>query len=636
MWYMTGLHDVPCPNLLRKARAPTNLSSLNGSGSREYLRWKPSYLQQETSNGEGQRSLTEINLESSDNWRQSRDNTTKGYEVDRDGDLGCCGCILFFFSILFVIFFFPLALCMSLKVIAEYERAVIFRLGRVVAGGPKGPGMIFVFPCVDSMTKVDLRTISYDVPPQEILTKDTVTVSVDAVVYYRIQDPVAAVCNVDNAYRSSQLLAATTLRNVLGMKQMAEVLSEREHIAAMMQDMLEHSTAAWGIRIERVEVKDVRLPMQLQRAMAAEAEATREAKAKVVAAEGEQNASRALKEAGDVISESPAALQLRYLQSLGSIASQKESSILFPIPLNMMIDSNKVSRCFKSTSFSGSGSNPQSFFKEQDSTAKTDRIDSYATSNEAFSLQIESKDSATRQERDQMQQWKLSETLTPVPDDQNQRSYKWSVGKQIQEQLSTEMEVKADINYSSLEHERSDSMKEPLIDDTGSFNEQQITSTSQVDYSYAERSSAANLAYQVQDSFSEQEVTTTSQVDYAERNSATSPVYQVVEKRKVIITEKLDMEPQRRPEAVVRPRQREPYDETQTQHAVQVTTRTRSDIEKRPLLTSMEQTNESPTSSVRVSSEQHRQESVTTERSDRTEIRKGRYSTKIVIGKSDS
>eukprot|EP00105_Crassostrea_gigas_P006752 XP_011420800.2 PREDICTED: mechanosensory protein 2-like [Crassostrea gigas] len=186
------------------------------------------------------------------------------------------------------------------------------------------------------MQKVDLRVLSYDVPPQEILTRDSVTVAVDAVVYYRIFDPIMSVCNVNDAFRSTQLLASTTLRNVLGTKAMSEVLSERESISQEMQHILDVSTDPWGMKVERVEIKDVRLPIQLQRAMAAEAEAAREARAKVVAAEGEQKASRALKEAADVIAESPAALQLRYLQTLNSISAEKNSTIIFPLPINML------------------------------------------------------------------------------------------------------------------------------------------------------------------------------------------------------------------------------------------------------------------------------------------------------------
>uniref|UniRef100_A0A5K3FS08 PHB domain-containing protein n=1 Tax=Mesocestoides corti TaxID=53468 RepID=A0A5K3FS08_MESCO len=175
---------------------------------------------------------------------------------------------------------FPFSLPFCIKVIAEYERAVIFRLGRMLPDGAKGPGLFFVLPCLDKLRKVDLRTVTFDVPPQEVLTKDSVTVAVDAVVYYRIYNPIVAVTNVEDADRSTRLLAATTLRNVLGTKSLSEILSEREAISNSMQAMLDDATHPWGVKVERVEVKDVRLPLQLQRTMAAEAEATREARAK--------------------------------------------------------------------------------------------------------------------------------------------------------------------------------------------------------------------------------------------------------------------------------------------------------------------------------------------------------------------
>ncbi|XP_041368263.1 mechanosensory protein 2-like isoform X5 [Gigantopelta aegis] len=230
----------------------------------------------------------------------------------------------------------PFSLCLCMKVVQEYERAVIFRLGRLLSGGAKGPGLFFIIPCMDQYTKVDMRTVSFDVPPQEVLTKDSVTVAVDAVVYYRVQNATMSITNVEDSNRSTRLLSATTLRNVLGTKNLAEILSERESISHLMQTSLDEATDPWGVKVERVEVKDVRLPVQLQRAMAAEAEATREARAKVIAAEGEQKASRALKEAADVLSESPAALQLRYLQTLNTISAEKNSTIIFPLPIDLL------------------------------------------------------------------------------------------------------------------------------------------------------------------------------------------------------------------------------------------------------------------------------------------------------------
>lgn len=239
-------------------------------------------------------------------------------------------------SILLLIITFPISIFMSFKVVQEYERAVIFRLGRVRAGGARGPGIFFILPCIDTYCKVDLRTVSFDVPPQEVLTKDSVTVSVDAVVYYNIKNPMDAVNNVTNYGHSTRLLAATTLRNVLGTRNLSEILSERETISHNMQASLDEATDPWGVKVERVEMKDVRLPVQMQRAMAAEAEAAREARAKVIAAEGEMKASRALKEASDVIAESPAALQLRYLQTLNTISAEKNSTIIFPLPLDII------------------------------------------------------------------------------------------------------------------------------------------------------------------------------------------------------------------------------------------------------------------------------------------------------------
>jgi len=254
-----------------------------------------------------------------------------------DGGCGSCvGILIWCISILLIICTFPLSLFVTVKMVSEYQRAVIFRLGRIKKGGALGPGLFFVIPCMDTIQVVDLRTISFDVPPQEVLTKDSVTVSVDAVVYYKINNPVSSVCNVSNAAMSTKLLAATTLRNFLGTKTLQEILSDREHTAGAILEALDRATDPWGIRVERVEVKDVRLPQQLQRAMAAEAEASREARAKVIAAEGEQKASKALKEASDIISQSESALQLRYLQTLTSIAAEKNSTIIFPLPIDLM------------------------------------------------------------------------------------------------------------------------------------------------------------------------------------------------------------------------------------------------------------------------------------------------------------
>merc|ERR1719429_445730 len=229
-----------------------------------------------------------------------------------------------------------MSLFVTIKVVQEYERAVIFRLGRLLSGGARGPGVFFIIPCVDIYEKIDLRTATYEIPPQEILTKDSVTVFVNAIMYYKVANATHAVSNVDDYSGSARLLAATTLRNVLGTLTLGEILSQRESIAKEMKTVLDEGTEPWGVKVERVEVKDVRVPEQLQRAMAAEAEAARNARAKVIAAEGEHKASRALRQAAEVIHESPAALQLRYLQTLGNISAENNSTIVFPVPIDMI------------------------------------------------------------------------------------------------------------------------------------------------------------------------------------------------------------------------------------------------------------------------------------------------------------
>ncbi|XP_049294733.1 band 7 protein AGAP004871 isoform X2 [Anopheles funestus] len=257
-------------------------------------------------------------------------------EDDTNGEASTCGRILIFLSWVLVVLTMPFSLLVCFKVVQEYERAVIFRLGRLMQGGAKGPGIFFILPCIDAYARVDLRTRTYDVPPQEVLTKDSVTVSVDAVVYYRVSNATVSIANVENAHHSTRLLAQTTLRNTMGTRHLHEILSERMTISGSMQLSLDEATEAWGIKVERVEIKDVRLPVQLQRAMAAEAEAAREARAKVIAAEGEQKASRALREASEVIGDSPAALQLRYLQTLNTISAEKNSTIVFPLPIDIL------------------------------------------------------------------------------------------------------------------------------------------------------------------------------------------------------------------------------------------------------------------------------------------------------------
>ncbi|KAI0243015.1 Erythrocyte band 7 integral membrane protein [Lamellibrachia satsuma] len=236
-------------------------------------------------------------------------------------------------SIVLIVITFPVSIWSCFQVVKEYERAIVFRLGRL-RHGQRAPGLIFFIPCIDLVVKVDVRTVSFDVPSQ----KASLTVSVDAVVYYRIFEPMMSVVNIENASKSTHLLSQTMLRNFLGKKTLSEILTDRDHITEAMQKALDVGTEPWGVKVERIEIKDVRLPPQMQRAMAAEAEATREARAKVIAAEGEHNASRALKDAADVISGSPSALQLRYLQTLTQISAEKNSTIIFPLPIDMMLE----------------------------------------------------------------------------------------------------------------------------------------------------------------------------------------------------------------------------------------------------------------------------------------------------------
>lgn len=255
---------------------------------------------------------------------------------DREISYGACDYFLIGLSYVLLVVLFPIAIFSAIKIVKEYERAVIMRLGRISGSMAKGPGLFFILPCIDTIMVIDLRTVTFDVPPQEILTKDSVTITVDAVCYFRVFNPTVSVVNVENARYSTQLLAATTLRNILGTKSLHEILREKDQISHSMQESLDIATDPWGIKVERVEVKDVRLPHNMQRAMATEAEATREARAKVISAEGEQKASIALKEAADTINESPVALQLRYLQTLTHVSAEKNSTIIFPVPIEMM------------------------------------------------------------------------------------------------------------------------------------------------------------------------------------------------------------------------------------------------------------------------------------------------------------
>ena len=223
----------------------------------------------------------------------------------------------------------------SIKILNEYERAVIFRLGRLIPA-PKGPGFTFVFTFIDRMVRVSLRTIVHDVPPQDVITRDNVSVKVNAVVYYRVIDPRRAVVEVEQFHYATSQLSQTTLRSVLGQVELDDLLSQRERLNQQLQTILDKHTDPWGIKVSMVEVKHVDLPVEMQRAMAKQAEAEREKRAKVIHADGEFQASRALSEAAEIISKNPTTLQLRYLQTLTEIATEKNSTIVFPIPIDTL------------------------------------------------------------------------------------------------------------------------------------------------------------------------------------------------------------------------------------------------------------------------------------------------------------
>ena len=224
-------------------------------------------------------------------------------------------------------------LASSIRVLNEYQRGVIFRLGRVIAA--KGPGLIILLPVIDKMIKVDLRTITLDVPPQDIITRDNVSVKVSAVVYFRVLEPVKAVIEVENFLFATSQLAQTTLRSVCGQAELDELLAEREKLNSRIQTILDMDTEPWGVKVSKVEVKEIDLPDEMKRAMAKQAEAERERRSKIINAEGEYQAATKLAEAAEIIDRAPAALQLRYLQTLREVAAENNSTTLFPIPIDL-------------------------------------------------------------------------------------------------------------------------------------------------------------------------------------------------------------------------------------------------------------------------------------------------------------
>jgi regulator of protease activity HflC (stomatin/prohibitin superfamily) len=234
-----------------------------------------------------------------------------------------------------LLFLVVLFLVSAIKVAREYERGIIFRLGRLLPA-PKGPGLFLLIPIIDRMVKVDLRTITLNIPPQEVITKDNVPVRVNAVAYFRIVEPKNAIVQVENFMVATSQIAQTTLRSVLGQHQLDELLAEREKINAILQEIIDEATSPWGIKVSIVEVKDVEIPSGMQRAMARQAEAERERRAKVINAEGEYQASERLKDAAQVIGDHPIALQLRYLQTLLELGSSQSTTIVFPAPIDLI------------------------------------------------------------------------------------------------------------------------------------------------------------------------------------------------------------------------------------------------------------------------------------------------------------
>jgi regulator of protease activity HflC (stomatin/prohibitin superfamily) len=237
-------------------------------------------------------------------------------------------------GLLFLIIFILILAASAIKILREYERGVIFRLGRLI--GAKGPGIFFIIPGVDKLLRISLRTVTMDIPPQDVITRDNVSIKVNAVVYFRVIDPNKAVVEVENYLYATQQLAQTTLRSVVGQVELDELLAQREKINIQLQDILDKHTEPWGIKVSLVETKQVDLPEEMRRAIARQAEAERERRAKIIHAEGEAQAAEKLAQAANVISVNPAAIQLRFLQTLTEVATEKNSTTIFPVPIDLL------------------------------------------------------------------------------------------------------------------------------------------------------------------------------------------------------------------------------------------------------------------------------------------------------------
>jgi regulator of protease activity HflC (stomatin/prohibitin superfamily) len=237
-------------------------------------------------------------------------------------------------AIFFLIVFLIILASAAIKILREYERGVIFRLGRLI--GAKGPGLIFIIPGVDKLLRISLRTVALEIPPQDVITRDNISITVNAVVYFRVLDPNKAVVEVENYLYATSQLAQTTLRSIIGQSQLDELLSERDKINIKLQDVLDKQTEPWGIKVSLVETKQVDLATEMQRAIARQAEAERERRAKVIHAEGEAQAAEKLAEAANIISAYPAAMQLRFLQTLSKVSAEKNHTIVLPLPIDLL------------------------------------------------------------------------------------------------------------------------------------------------------------------------------------------------------------------------------------------------------------------------------------------------------------
>jgi len=235
---------------------------------------------------------------------------------------------------LFVIFLILYFLSSAIKILKEYERGVVFRLGRIIP--VRGPGLVIIWPVIDKLIRVSLRTVTFDVPPQDVITKDNITVKVNAVVYFRVIDPIKAITAVEDFFYATSQIAQTTLRSILGQSQLDDLLTKRDELNAELQKVIDFQTEPWGVKVTTVEVKNVDLPVEMQRAIAKQAEAERDKRAKIIHADGEYQASQKLADAAQIIASQPMALQLRYLQTLVEVAAEKNSTTIFPVPIDLI------------------------------------------------------------------------------------------------------------------------------------------------------------------------------------------------------------------------------------------------------------------------------------------------------------